>query len=192
MDLTSIPRILATDDLQLRPSNPTDAEGMLAMLSDPESMKYWSDQPISDLDAAMEVLDQDLKSDAQGNSMCWAITFKGQDKMIGKCILFQFSRDNHRAEIGYILNRKYWRQGLTYQALGAVIDFAFNTLNLHRIEADIDTENLASIGLLEKLGFEREGLFRERWRVYDEWQDSLMLGLLKQDWQAKKASTVEK
>ena len=191
MDLTSIPRILKTDDLQLRPSNPTDAEGMLAMLSDQESMRYWSDQPISDLDAAIEVLDQDLESDAQGNSMCWAITFNGQDKMIGKCILFQFSREN-RAEIGYILNRKYWRQGLTYQALGAVIDFAFNTLKLHRIEADVDTENLASIGLLEKLGFKREGLFRERWRVYDEWQDSLMLGLLKQDWLAKKASVAEK
>ena len=186
MDLTSIPRILKTDDLQLRPSNPTDAEGMLAMLSDHESMKYWSDQPISDLDTAIEVLDKDLESDAQGNSMCWAITFKGQDKMIGKCILFQFSQENHRAEIGYILNRKYWRQGLTYQALGAVIDFAFNTLKLHRIEADIDTENLASIGLLEKLGFKREGLFHERWRVYDEWQDSLMLGLLKQNWLAEK------
>ena len=195
MDLTSIPRILNTDNLQLRPSNPTDAEGMLAMLSDPQSMKYWSDQPISDLDTAIEVLDKDLESDAQGNSMCWAITFKGQDKMIGKCILFQFNRENHRAEIGYILNREYWRQGLTYQALGAVIDFAFNTLNLHRIEADVDTENLASLGLLEKLGFKREGLFRERWRVYDEWQDSLMLGLLKQDWPgslAKKASTAEK
>jgi len=191
MDLTSIPRILKTDDLQLRPSNPTDAEGMLAMLSDQESMRYWSDQPISDLDAAIEVLDQDLESDAQGNSMCWAITFNGQDKMIGKCILFQFSREN-RAEIGYILNRKYWRQGLTYQALGAVIDFAFNTLKLHRIEADVDTENLASIGLLEKLGFKREGLFRERWRVYDEWQDSLMLGLLKQDWLANRASVAEK
>ena len=191
MDLTSIPRILKTDDLQLRPSNPTDAEGMLAMLSDRESMRYWSDQPISDLDAAIEVLDQDLESDAQGNSMCWAITFNGQDKMIGKCILFQFSREN-RAEIGYILNRKYWRQGLTYQALGAVIDFAFNTLKLHRIEADVDTENLASIGLLEKLGFKREGLFRERWRVYDEWQDSLMLGLLKQDWLANRASVAEK
>jgi len=192
MDLTSIPRILKTDDLQLRPSNPTDAEGMFAMLSDQESMKYWSDQPISDLDAAIEVLDQDLESDAQGNSMCWAITLNGQDKMIGKCILFQFSRDKHRAEIGYILNRKYWRQGLTYQALGAVIDFAFNTLKLHRIEADVDTENMASIALLKKLGFKREGLFRERWRVYDEWQDSLMLGLLKQDWLVNKASTAEK
>jgi RimJ/RimL family protein N-acetyltransferase len=180
MDLNNIPRVLNTRDLRLRPSNSTDAEGMLAMLSDPESMKYWSDQPISDINEAIEVLNKDLESDAQGNSMCWAVTLKGQDKMIGKCILFQFNEANHRAEIGYILNRKYWRQGYMHQALGAVIDFAFNTLDLHRIEADIDTQNTASLGLLEKLGFKREGLFRERWFVYDQWQDSVMLGLLRQ------------
>ena len=43
--------------------------------------------------------------------------------------------------------------------------------------------NAPSIGLLEKLGFQREGLFPQRWCVYDEWQDSLMLGLLRPDWE---------
>lgn len=191
MDLTKIPRVLDTRDLRLRPSNPTDAEGMFAMLSDPESMKYWSDKPIKNLDAAVEVLNKDLESDAQGKSMCWAVTFPGKDKMIGKCILFQFDQTNHRAEIGYILNRDYWRQGLMQQSLEAVINFAFDTLKLHRIEADIDTENASSLGLLEKLGFKREGLFRERWFVYGEWQDSVMLGLLKQDWLATRLSAIE-
>jgi len=192
LELNRIPRLLDTRDLHLRPSNATDAQGMFAMLSDPESMKYWCDQPLKDIDAAIKVLNRDLESDAQGNSMCWAVTRKGEDKMIGKCILFQFSQDNHRAEIGYILNREYWRQGLMHQALEAVIDFAFDTLKLHRIEADVDTDNAGSLGLLEKFGFKREGLFRERWFVYNEWQDSVMLGLLKQDWQARKNSAAEK
>jgi ribosomal-protein-alanine N-acetyltransferase len=178
MDLTKIPRELDTRDLHLRPSNKQDAEAMFAMLSDPESMKYWSDPPITDIKEAIVVLDKDLESDAQGNSMCWAVTLKGEDEMIGKCILFQFSPTNRRAEIGYILNHNYWRQGLMQQALEAVINFAFNTLKLHRIEADVDTENAGSLRLLEKLGFEREGLFRDRWYVYDEWQDSVMLGLV--------------
>jgi len=68
-----------------------------------------------------------------------------------------------------------------HQAVEAVIEFAFNSLDLHRIEADVDSENIPSIGLLEKLGFVREGLFRHRWRVYGEWQDSVMLALLKQE-----------
>ena len=191
MDFTSIPRNFTTRDLHLRPSNATDAESMFTMLSDPESMKYWCDEPLADIGAAVEVLNKDLESDAQGNSMCWAVTLKGHDKMIGKCILFQFNDQNRRAEIGYLLNRKYWRRGLMHQALGAIIDFAFNTLDLHRIEADVDTQNIGSLGLLEKLGFKREGLFRERWFVYNEWQDSVMLGLLKQDWLATRLSSIE-
>jgi len=178
MDLKNIPRELNTRDLHLRPSRISDAEGMFAMLSDTESMKYWCSSPVTEVDDALEVLHQDLESDGQGNSMCWAVTLQGQDEMIGKCILFQFSPANHRAEIGFILNRKYWRQGLMCQALEAVIDFAFTTLKLHRIEADVDPENAGSLRILEKLGFEREGLFRDRWLLYDEWVDSVMLGLL--------------
>jgi len=192
MDLLKIPRELDTHDLHLRPSNPTDAQGMFNMLSDTQSMKYWSGEPIEDMGAAVEKLNKDLESDAQGNSMCWAITLRGQDRMIGKCILFQFDKTNRRAEIGYILNRQYWRQGLMHQALTAVIDFAFNTLELHRIEADVDTENAGSLGILGKLGFRREGLFRERWFMYEVWHDSVMLGLLKQDWRVGKYLGSEK
>ena len=178
MDLTSIPRELSTRDLHLRPSKLSDAEAMFAMLCDAESMKYWSSPPVAHLDDALKILGEDLESDAKGNSLCWAVTLKGHDEMIGKCILFQFSHSNHRAEIGFILNRSYWRQGLMYQALQAVIEFAFTTLKLHRIGADVDPENAGSLGVLEKLGFEREGLFRDQWLLSGEWVDSVMLGLL--------------
>ena len=181
MDLSSIPHELNTKDLHLRASKPTDAEGMFAMLSDPESMKYWISPPITELNDAVEALNRDLESDAQGNSVSWALTLHGQDEMIGKCILFQFNQAHHRAEIGFILNRNYWRRGLMSQALEAVIDFAFTTLNLHRIEADVDPDNAGSLGVLEKLGFEREGLFRERWLLNNEWVDSVMLGLVNPD-----------
>ncbi|HSM68108.1 MAG TPA: GNAT family protein, partial [Xanthomonadales bacterium] len=62
------------------------------------------------------------------------------------------------------------------------IDHAFNGMGLHRLEADTDPANTGSLRLLERLGFQREGLFRQRWRVYGQWQDSVMLGLLKPDW----------
>ena len=58
----------------------------------------------------------------------------------------------------------------------------------HRLEADADVDNVPSIALLEKLGFRREGLFPQRWNVYGEWQDSLMLGLLRPDWPERRAS----
>jgi RimJ/RimL family protein N-acetyltransferase len=68
------------------------------------------------------------------------------------------------------------------EALAAMIDYAFSGLGLHRLEADTDSNNTASLALLEKLGFQREGFFRERWYVNGQRQDSVMLGLLEQDW----------
>jgi len=178
MDLSNIPRELHTRDLYIRPSTIEDADGLFAMLSDSESMEYWSDPPINHIDEAIRVLQEDIDSDAKGNSMCWSIILNGQDKMVGKCILFNYSQKNYRAEIGYIINRDYWRRGFAQQALEALIGFAFNTLELHRIEADVDPENAGSLGILEKLGFEREGLFRDRWYLSGKWVDSVMLGLL--------------
>jgi RimJ/RimL family protein N-acetyltransferase len=179
MDLTTIPRKLDTSDLFLRPLEMGDDKAMFAMLSDEVSMKYWSSTPITDIEQARRVLREDLDSDAEGKSLCWAIIHRERGIMIGKCILFQFDLANKRAEIGFILNRDFWRQGLMHQALEAVIEFAFERLGLHRIEADVDVLNTGSLAILEKLGFEREGLFRDRWCVYGEWQDSVMLGLIK-------------
>ena len=51
-------------------------------------------------------------------------------------------------------------------------------MGLHRVEADVDPENAGSIRLLERLGFRREGLFRERWFTFGSWKDSAMFGLL--------------
>ena len=184
MDLINTPRVLITPELQLRPLRITDAEGLFAILSDTESMKHWSDKPLKHVDEAAGVIREDLESDAGGKSLCWAVTLKGQDELIGKCILLSFDKQNLHAEIGYLLNREYWRKGLMHQAISAIVDFAFNTLKLHRIEADVDAENVGSLALLEKLGFQREGLFRERWNVYGRWDDSVMLGLLKSDWNA--------
>jgi len=181
MNLKNIDCELDTEYLHLRRVRLSDAGGLFQMLSDAESMKYWSHTPVADVSDALKVLREDVESDARGDSICWAVTLKGRDEMIGKCILFQFSTENRRAEIGFILNRDYWRRGLMLQALQAVIHFAFNTLELHRIEADVDPDNAGSLGILEKLGFEREGLFRDRWRLNHDWVDSVMLGLLNPD-----------
>jgi len=178
LDLSSIFRELNTKDLHLRTPVLTDADSMFAMLSDAETVKYWSNQPAKDSAEALRKLNEDLESAALGNSISWALSLHGEHKMIGKCVLFQFDQSNHRAEIGFILNRAYWRRGLMQQALEVVIKFGFEELKLHRLEADVDPGNTGSLAILEKLGFEREGFFRERWLICGDWKDSVMLGLL--------------
>jgi RimJ/RimL family protein N-acetyltransferase len=73
------------------------------------------------------------------------------------------------------------------EALTLLFDFAFETLDFHRLEADADPRNERSLRLLERLGFLREGYFRERYHVAGEIQDSVMLGLLRRDWRQRAA-----
>jgi len=89
---------------------------------------------------------------------------------------------HRRAEIGYAQGRAYWGQGYMQEALKAVLNHAFEILNLHRIEADVDPRNAASVRTLERLGFQREGYLRERWQVNGEIQDAFYYGLLRPDW----------
>lgn len=70
------------------------------------------------------------------------------------------------------------------EALTALLDFAFGALDLHRLEADVDPRNAASVRTLERLGFRREGYLRERWLVGGEIQDALFYGLLRREWRA--------
>jgi len=72
-----------------------------------------------------------------------------------------------------------------HEAMQALLGYAFQALNLNRLEADIDPRNLASAKTLERLGFQKEGHLRERWIVNDEISDTALYGLLHRDWQAR-------
>ena len=104
---------------------------------------------------------------------------RDSDRLIGTTTLFSLNGPQRRAEIGYSLGRASQGQGLAAEALRGAIGHAFSELGLERIEADVDPRNESSWRLLERLGFRREGLLRNRWRVDGEVNDSYIYGLLK-------------
>ena len=89
---------------------------------------------------------------------------------------------HRRAEVSFVLRRDRWGQGLASAALGLLFAFCFETLKLHRLEADVDPDNQRSLRLLERLGFQREGRLRERWNTYGAPRDGIFLGLLRREW----------
>lgn len=182
MPLPAVTPILDAGSIRLRTLTVEDTNDMHAVYSDTTTMAYWGTVATKTIDESRRLVERDIKAVDDGLALFWAIELKATGRVIGKCTLWQFSESNRRAEVGYILNRGYWRGGLMTSALQAMINFAFSGLGLHRLEADTDSNNTASLGLLEKLGFQREGFFRERWFVDGIWQDSVMLGLLEQDW----------
>ena len=172
---------LRTDRLVLRPITTRDTGAFFDIFSDFETLRFWSNPPISELSEAEALIQEELEWSGSGKSITWGMALPESDYLIGKFTLFQFHEQNRRAEVGYILDRRHWRMGYMSEAMDSVLHFAFDTLQLHRLEADTDPENLASLALLEKFGFQREGLFRDRWYMDSRWLDSVMLGLLRPD-----------
>ena len=179
--------VIRTDRLLLRETAERDVAAVFAMEGDPVAMRYWSRPPLRDLSEARASVERAMGFFPARTALRWAVTRPADDLMIGHLSLFNISEPSARAEIGYGLARAYWGQGFMREALTAGIDYAFGPLGLRRLEADIDPRNDASLRALERLGFAREGVLRERWQVGDELSDTAYLGLLARDWRARRA-----
>jgi len=172
---------LHTPRLLLRPTEPADAPALLEINADAQVARYLSRPAWTELAQAEARIAQDAADMAAGTHLRLAIVHEG--RVVGDCTLFDWSRQCRRAEIGYLLGRAAWGKGLMSEALTALIDFGFGpAMALNRIEADIDPRNDGSAKVLERLGFTREGLLRERWIVAGEVSDSALYGLLQAEW----------
>ena len=170
------------DRIRLRWISEKDVDAFYAIYSNPEVMRYWSTPPLPDKDAASKLIREIHESWRRQLILKWGIARRTDNLLIGSVTLFNLDFVHRRAEIGYALGREHWRQGYMNETLMAVLKYAFEVLDLHRIEADVDPRNTASIRTLEKLGFKREGYLRERWQVNGEIQDAFFFGLLRQEW----------
>jgi len=179
--------LLTTERLRLREIADRDIESTFELESDPVAMRYWSHPPMRDISEARTAVERVKAYFPAREGLRWSIVSPADDRMLGHVSLFDFSEQNGRAEIGYGLARRHWGQGFMHEALTAVVEYAFGPLGLRRLEADTDPRNLASLRTLERLGFKREGLLRERWQVGDEISDSALLGLLARDWRMRRS-----
>ena len=184
IDGNDLPKIPA-GRVKLRPLADADVPALFAVFSDEQVMRYWSTPPMRDIAEAQALFDEIRTSFLQRSLFQWGVARVEDDRVVGTCTLFNLDKRNRRAEIGYALARDCWGQGLMREALGALIDYAFGPLDLTRLEADVDPRNGPSIRIVERLGFVREGLLRERWHVGGEVQDSVILGLLRREWEER-------
>lgn len=180
---------IRTQRLQMRPLVPTDAEQLYRIYSDSEFMRYWSSAPWTSIEQATSLIERDRRELAAGEHLRLGILLNEDESLIGTCSLFNFNVQSSRAEIGYGIASNHWRRGYMQEAVSALIRFAFTELGLNRIEADIDPRNIASTRSLEKLGFTREGLLRERWIVGGEVSDSALYGLIARDTRSSPANS---
>jgi RimJ/RimL family protein N-acetyltransferase len=179
---------LQTPRLLLRSLAAADVADVFGVFSDPVVMRYWDGALMTSLGDAMQYIDHIHHGFRRRELFQWGIADRSTDTVLGTCTLTHCSFTHERAEIGFALRQERWGQGLGSEAVARVIEFAFDTLHLHRIEADVDPRNDRSFRLLERLGFTREGHLRERYYMNGERQDAVMMALLRPDWQPTRSA----
>jgi RimJ/RimL family protein N-acetyltransferase len=171
--------ILTTERLRLRSLCVEDADSLFPTLSDTELMTWWSSAPHRSVEETRAYFAPRVDRDGW---RAWAITLAGDDIAIGWVAAGE-KRQGGVTEIGYILAREHWGKGIAREAVSVVIDRLFAE-GQRRVFADTDPDNAASIALLERLGFRREGLLRGEWETHIGVRDSVILGLLRDEWSA--------
>jgi RimJ/RimL family protein N-acetyltransferase len=127
---------------------------------------------------------------ASGTAVQLVIVDKPSAAVIGTCLVFRYDEGSRRAELGYVLAKSHWGAGFMHEALHAVIGHAFRNMGLRRLEAEVDPTNAASTRLLERLGFTREGVLRQRWVSAHGPYDVEVYGLLRHEFADASAGTI--
>ena len=172
---------LKTKRLRLRRLVNSDANTILQLFSDPEVIHFTGIPDMKDISDAQKFIQQTIDGFETGNLLEWGVEERLTGRLIGICAYFKWEEEHKRAEIGFALGKDYWGQGLMGELLNSFIPFGFSELNLHRMEADVDPRNVASIKLLKNFGFRKEGHLRERYHQHGEIQDALIFGLLRDE-----------
>lgn len=173
---------METDRLVLRQFKIEDGPDFFVLRSDPNVMQYIPRPLAKTVADAVEVIELVNKNIGNNESINWALEDKATGKMIGMIGYVHMSKEDHRAEVGYMLHPEYHGKGYMQEALTAVLDYGFIVMKLHSVNAVVDPANTPSAKLLEKNKFTKEGYIRENCFWNGVFLDSLYYSLLAREW----------
>ena len=159
---------LRTPRLLLRRPRLDDLEAFYSVMSNPQAMRYWSTLPHASIDVTRPWLELMIARSASGGEG-FVIEFEG--RVVGDV------GAGRLPEFGFMVHPEYWGRGIATEAAGAFIAYAFETLSVDRLTADVDPRNTASLRVLGKLGFVETGRAERTFLLGDEWCDSVYLAL---------------
>jgi len=174
--------ILETKRLKLIEITHQHVDSLYEILSLEEVTKFYGTNRFTLPVEASRLIDMFHKNLVDKRGIRWGIKLKENQRIIGTVGLNGLLLKHKRAEIGYELHPAYWRRGLAREAINEVLRFSFKQLDLHRIGAVVYPENEASIHLLMKIGFTKEGILRGYINQNEQFHDTYVLSLLKPEW----------
>ena len=174
---------IETERLLLRRMQETDVSDLIEYDSHPELNVLRNREPFTE-DRALDFLgvQSRLALGTQWERYHIAVVLKSENKMIGHVCIKILDVKNRQGEVGWFFNPNYQRRGFATEASGALIDFGFKTMGLHRITAQCDVLNERSFSLMERLGTRREAHYLEKTLIKGEWHDQYAYAILEQEW----------
>ena len=176
---------LTTPRLTLRRMLVADTDDMYEYACRQDVTKYLTWRPHPDRDYTREYLQYLGSRYAAGMFYDWAVIYEPDCKMVGTCGFTSFNCSSDSAEVGYVLNPEYWGKGIATEALSRVLEFGFENMGLHRIEARFIQENERSRRVMEKVGMTFEGVMREGMLIKGVYQNIGICSILQSEWKSR-------
>lgn len=179
---------LETERCIIRPFTPEDAPAFFEVMRHEQVTRYIGQKPMASVEDAVARLQRFQRVYDQQEGLVWAVVLRENNQLIGNVLLWNLNSAHYRAEVGYILGPEWWGKGLMTEVVTRVLDFGFDTMGLHSIEAQTDPDNAASRRVLEKLGFVLEAHYHENYYdiTRERFTDTTVFSLLVQNWKGRK------
>jgi [ribosomal protein S5]-alanine N-acetyltransferase len=156
-----------------------DIDALFRLKSDPEILVYFGSEPMQHRSEAQAKIVKLAEWFTTGESVQWAIRPKSAPQIVvGYFCYWNIRKEHLRAEVGYALMPEYWYQGIMQEVGTKILQFGSESLCLHSVDASIDPENAASRKVLLRLGFEKEGYFRQDYYHAGRFYDTEKFGLV--------------
>jgi len=179
--ISQIPNI-ETERLILRELSLDDVDDIFGYASIPEVSTFLLWYPHKSKQDSIDFINFSKDMFAKDISIIWGIELKEEKKLIGIFDLRTMQLINNCAEIGYVISNQYWNKGYISEAIKVIIKFCFKDLNLNRVEAHCDQDNIGSAHVMEKAGMKFEGTLREKLFVKEKYRSMKLYSILKSEY----------
>jgi RimJ/RimL family protein N-acetyltransferase len=179
--------VLSNHGVTLRELRITDARSLFATLTT-EEVSHFISPPPTTIAGFERFIAWTIRQRQAGAYACFAVTVEGSDTAIGIFQLRELEPGFQTAEWGFAIGSPYWGTGVFQKGAELVINFAFETVGVHRLEARAAVKNGRGNGALRKIGAVREGVLRKSFYRHGEYLDQVLWTILDDDWDAKAVS----
>ena len=177
---------IETTRLLLRCFNYSDDDDMLEYwISDPQIQSMYSEPVYSNKSEVRTLLDKYISSYEKEDYYRWAIVEKESDLCIGQIAIFLVDSKNHFCEIEYCIGSKFQRKGYCSEAVQAITDYSFQSINIHKMQVCHKENNIASKGVIQKCGFTYEGTLRDYFFMDVGYVSRLYYSMLRTEWESR-------